>query len=186
MSPILGILASQDYVRIPPSSYESIASATGTGSSGTITFSSIPSTYNHLQIRIMARATAGGNNIQLTLNSDTGTNYTKHNLGGNGSIVFANGDVSQNYISFDDFTTTSSDGANTMGIGIIDVHDYSSTTKNKTLRGFGGRDNNGSGNIKLHSGLWINTNAISSITLTHSGSNFSSSSVFSLYGIKGA
>jgi hypothetical protein len=134
----------------------------------------------------MARATAGGNNIQLTLNSDTGTNYTKHNLGGNGSIVFANGDVSQNYISFDDFTTTSSDGANTMGIGIIDVHDYSSTTKNKTLRGFGGRDNNGSGNIKLHSGLWINTNAISSITLTHSGSNFSSSSVFSLYGIKGA
>jgi len=35
-----------------PTSYESIASATGTGSSNTITLSSIPSTYKHLQLRI--------------------------------------------------------------------------------------------------------------------------------------
>ena len=46
-----------------PSSYESIASATGTGSSGTITFSSIPSTYQSLQLRVSCINTTGDNMV---------------------------------------------------------------------------------------------------------------------------
>jgi hypothetical protein len=157
----------------------------GTGSSGVITFSNIPQTYQHLQIRVLARATSSGNNINVTLNGNTGSNYAYHNVGGNGSIVFANGNATQTYMGFDDFTTVSSEGTGTMGVGIIDIHDYTSTTKNKTLRGFGGRDNNGSGNIKLHSGLFVNTGAITSITLTHNASSFTTASTFALYGFKG-
>jgi hypothetical protein len=93
MSPILGIVASQNYVRTPPSSFESIATATGTGSSATITFSSIPSTYQHLQIRGIARATSGGEtepiDLRLYFNGLTTGIYSSHALYGNGSSAAA-------------------------------------------------------------------------------------------------
>jgi hypothetical protein len=76
--------------------------------------------------------------------------------------------------------------ANAMGSGILDIHDYTSTTKNKTFRSITGRDNNGSGQITLYSGLWLSTSAITSISLNTSGSNFTTASTFALYGIKGA
>ena len=64
-----------------PSSYESIASATGTGSSKTITFSSIPSTYASLQIRING-FTSSSDNWNIRINGDSGTNYTTHYIVG--------------------------------------------------------------------------------------------------------
>jgi len=60
---------------IMPGSYESIASASGTGSSGTITFSSIPSTYTHLQIRGIGRNSYPSTQVNVRFNSDTGSNY---------------------------------------------------------------------------------------------------------------
>jgi hypothetical protein len=54
------------------------------------------------------------------------------------------------------------------------------------VRGIGAFDNNGSGSLKMMSGLWVNTSAITSITLTHSASNFTTASQFALYGVKGA
>jgi hypothetical protein len=170
---------------IPPA-FESIASATGTGSSGVITFSSIPGDYQHLQIRLISRASAGGNNIRITFNSDTTASYARHSLGGNGSSANTGGQISVTYMEFDDFTADSGAGANVVAAGIIDIHDYASTTKNKTVRGIGAFDNNGSGSLKMMSGLWVNTSAITSITLTHSASNFTTASQFALYGVKGA
>ena len=170
------------------SSFESIATATGTGSSGTITFSSIPSTYASLQIRVMTRSSSTGRNIQVRFNSDTGANYVQHNMRGNGATAAAASGVSVTEIEAG-WIATSADSTNVMGVSLIDVHDYASTTKNKTLRAISGLDNNGgttNERIYLYSGLWMNTAAINSISLISNSGNWTTSSVFSLYGIKGA
>lgn len=168
--------------------YESIATATGTGSSGTITFSSIPSTYTALQIRIMARSSSVGRSIQVRFNSDTGANYAIHNMRGDGASASAAGSASVTEIEAG-YIATSGNLTDVMGVSIIDLHDYASTTKNKTLRAMSGVNNNNTANterIYLWSGLWMNTAAINSISLISNSGNWTTASVFSLYGIKGA
>jgi len=175
-----------------PSSYESIASATGTGSSGVITFSSIPSTYTHLQIRGLARSTITSSGLPiavlLTINGNsTTTNYITHELRGTGSAAAASSTtgVAGVYLN----SCVARDGATSglEGVSIIDIHDYASTTKNKTIRAFTGYDSNDTnGRINLQSGLFINTGAITSITLTAEANNWTTNTVFALYGIKGA
>jgi len=165
-----------------PTSFESIASATGTGSSGTITFSSIPSTYTSLQIRGLYGAASGsGYGLYIQLNGDSSSNYAYHALYGDGSTASAFGAATQTkmYASFGTVSSTVN------GVTIIDLHDYTSTTRNKTVRFFSGEDANGSGTVDLMSGLRVNTAAITSVTLVLEGGLFSTSSQFALYGIKG-
>jgi len=179
-----------------PSSYESIASATGTGSSGTITFSSIPSTYASLQIRFTARVSSGGETtpigLYFLLNGDTGSNYTQHDLSGNGATASATG-YNTSSVGGEPFLKRSVAGSamtsDIVGVGIIDILDYASTTKAKTVRSISGLNfNTASTNeiILLQSNLWTSTSAINSITIkTGGGQNFATSTVVSLYGIKG-
>jgi hypothetical protein len=176
---------------VPPA-FESIATATGTGSSGTITFSSIPATYTSLQIRWIARDNNGGSTgasqLLVSFNSDTtSTNYRSHSLYGNGASAFAASVGNRAGVWLDGGTVGSSSLASTFAVGILDIHDYANTSKNKTTRSFHGEDGNGSSSyqIFLQSGLWMSTSAITSITVT-SNNNFTTTSQFSLYGIKGA
>ena len=164
-------------------SFESIATATGSGS---ISFTSIPSTYKHLQVRVLAQDdTVSVGNLILQLNLDTGANYTRHYITADGASVSAVGQTAQTSIIAGQIQGNTP-SSSIMGIAIWDLIDYASTTKNKTVRSIGGYDANGSGNIRLTSGLWLNTAAITSIQLkTSGGGAFSSTSVFSLYGIKG-
>jgi hypothetical protein len=172
-----------------PSSYESIATVTGTGSSAVITFSSIPSTYKHLQIRGIWNTASTGQNALVTFNGDTASNYSRHYLFGDGSGATATGAANTTSIlMYDSFSGSIS--TTIPAAFVLDIHDYSSTTKNKTMRNLYGMDANNAtypnqGVICLGSGLWRNTAAISSVTIT-GGANFTTSSVFSLYGIKGA
>ena len=181
MSPILGIYASQisgHLFTFPASSYESIASTTvGAGGSSTVTFSSIPSTYTHLQIRSLNRGGSSGN---VRFNSDTGNNYTRHYLEGTGTSAVAGGASSQPYIDIFGNTTT----ASIFAVNIIDILDYANTNKYKTARNLSGVDTNGGGYVGIQSGLWMNSSAISTITLTSAGGNFAQYSSFALYGIK--
>lgn len=179
-------------VYVPPA-FESIATATGTGSSGTITFSSIPQTYSSLQIRYIGRDTIGLNatSIRLMFNGSAAgtTDFACHLLYGNGSSAAAVGTASTEYIQFDSAVAGDYAGANTYSAGIIDIHDYASTSRNKTIRGFYGVDNNASNTsfrVSLGSGLWMKTDAITSLTLTSSGTAFTTGSTFALYGVKGA
>jgi hypothetical protein len=176
LSPILGIIASQNYVRIPPSSYESIATATPSGVS-TITFSSIPSTYASLQLRI---SSIMANSINLRPNNDTSSIYTRHRLYGNGTTVTADGATGLTQAGL---TGGAGGDASTPFAIITDILDYSSTTKTKTIRTFSGRDLNGTGSINLLSNLWNSTAAITSLTIVSAG-NFGTGATFSLYGIK--
>lgn len=185
LNTLLGTLSSG--VAASTSSYESIASATGTGSSGTITFSSIPDTYKHLQIRYNARTDAAFSNdfITFRFNSDTATNYAYHLLAGDGSTASASGGASSN-IMYGSEITGASATASIMGTGVIDVIDYASTTKAKTTKVIGGNDRNGAGEIRLSSDLWTSTAAITTITITSFRSaNWTTSTTFALYGIKG-
>ena len=163
-----------------PTSFESIATVVGDGTSTTLTFSSIPSTYKHLQIRGISNDN-NGSQVKIRFNSDTGTNYAYHYISGNGTSVTPDGIASASWMSYMAFA---SGNTNVMGTSVIDVLDYSSITKNKTVRSFQGYDANGSGSIYSSSGLWINTNAVTSISLISSFA-FLSSSKFSLYGITG-
>jgi hypothetical protein len=163
-----------------PTAYESIATVTSTGSSAILTFSSIPSTYKSLQIRGIYQGTGG---FLMTLNNSAAATYATHYLNGNGtSATSGNATYSAGYLNF---TTTPTGTTNTFHASVIDILDYSSTVKNKTLRIFDGYDQNGSGNATLWSGLWGNTSAITSIELDSNGT-WVNGTTFALYGIKGA
>lgn len=167
--------------------YESIATVTvGAGGSSSIAFTSIPSTYKHLQVRWLARgaASAGSDVISLAVNGDSGANYSFHRLYGDGSSVTANGYASQTYIIGGDMPAATA-GANMFAGGVMDILDYANTSKYKTTRLLDGRDQNGSGFIWFNSGLWQNTNAVTSLTFTAQNGNYAQYTQFALYGVKG-
>jgi hypothetical protein len=166
--------------------YESIATVTGSAQT-TLTFSSIPSAYTSLQIRYAIKPTTGtGEALRLQFNGDTGNNYSRSYMGGQGSTVFEFGSANGA------FTWGGDNGAGTQAsgypyVGIIDIHDYASTTRNKTVRTFFGTDSNGAGGVMLTQGVWLNTAATTSLTLFFaSGDSLATGSLVSLYGIKGA
>jgi len=164
-------------------SYESIATFTaGSGGSSSITFSSIPATYKHLQVRFIAAGTSTPA-LYMRINSDSGANYTRHRLQGNGSSASADGTTALNQVSI--FGSPGLSASTTFNAGVIDLLDYQNTNKNKTVRLLAGVDNNGSGNIELTSSLWSNTSAISTLYFEASSGNLSQNSQFALYGIKG-
>jgi hypothetical protein len=162
-------------------SYQSIATVTvGSGGSATITFGSIPSTYKHLQVRAIAYASSAGN-MQGQFNSDTGSNYARHYMYGDGASTAAGADANISYVNFGYVPSSS----NYFSAVVTDILDYTSTSKNKTVRTLTGYDANGSGLMILYSGLWFATPAaITSITITPQSGTFSQYSHFALYGIK--
>lgn len=169
--------------------FEAIASQTLGSDTATITFSSIPSTYQHLQIRYLSKSTTTGlfgTSIDVRLNSDSGSNYTRHLLFGDGASITTSGSTSQTSIRFLQNGCESST-ADIFGVGIIDIYDYASTSKYTTVRTMCGWDANGSGVIGLDSGLWLSTSAVTSVTLGIGNFNtsYKAGSVFALYGIKG-
>ena len=191
MSPILGIYASQisGHLWAPSGAYDSIATTTvGAGGAASITFSSIPSTYTHLQIRGIYRSNYAGttDNLLMRFNGDTGANYAEHILRGDGSSagVFADANMSYIIATVDQAGNTA--GSNVFGVDVIDILDYANTSKYKVMRNLSGRDNNGDGGVSLSSGLWQNTSAISTIVLyPRYGTAMQQYSQFALYGIRG-
>jgi hypothetical protein len=166
----------------PLTDYESIATASGGSTS--VTFASIPSTYSHLQLRIFYSITTSGvyEDLRVRFNSDSGSNYTLHQLKGNGSAASAFAATSKTEIAPAVINTTT---ASTYSTCVLDILDYSNTNKYKTTRDLFGWDANGSGDVGLRSGLWLNTAAISNIGITFAtGATFTSASSFALYGIK--
>lgn len=167
--------------------FDSIATANGTGSSGTITFSSIPDTYKHLQIRYIGRNSATGSafaTLRLRMNGYTSA-YPLHRLFGDGATASAYAATTEVYIQDNMSMASNSATASVFGAGIIDILDYADTNKFKTLRALSGTDNNGSGHIILGSGLYQQTTAVTSITLEANGVNWQTNSTFALYGIRG-
>jgi hypothetical protein len=193
VSPILGVFASSIQNSIASAtSYESIATVTvGAGGAASAEFTSIPNTYQHLQIRGIPKAVGTANiavNGLVQINSDTGSNYSRHLLDGNGSVATANGSASQSSIVFCPIPDSNISGSGSMFAGfVMDILDYANTNKYKTVRTLSGYDLNNAtyGALRFYTGLWMNTNAITSIKLYADGVNLAQYSSFALYGIKG-
>ena len=173
-----------------PTDFESIETVTvGLGGAGTVTFSSIPSTYSHLQVRYIARSNRGDvqDIIRFRFNSDSGSNYAYHWLRGDGGTADA-GNGTSTASPWTAIIAGNNAAANIFGTGVTDILDYTSTNKNKTLRTLSGVDtNNADGRIVMFSNLWFATPAaINSIEIAPNyGTSFNQYSSFALYGIKG-
>lgn len=186
MSPILGIIASQNYPRVT-NSYESIQTITLTSTATSLTFSSIPQTYKHLQIRGVSTGDQN-TSVRMRFNGDTGSNYAFHGIqagAGYGASVYTNSGANATSIMLFDqqLGSASSDNFNT---SITDILDYTSTTKNKTTKTLSGVKGGSGGFIYFQSGLWFATPAaITDITIKPNSFNFLANTTFALYGIKG-
>lgn len=172
-------------------SFESIASTTLSNEAADITFSNIPSTYKHLQIRGVSRAS--GNGISgagfVELNGATSSDYAFHFIsagGGGGTIIEVIGGANQTYMWL--FHSAGSLNVNNyFSPFVIDIYDYANTNKSTTLRSLSGFvSNNGSEtSSRIFTGLYTPTTAVSSIKLYINGSNLMAKSQISLYGVKG-
>jgi hypothetical protein len=163
--------------------YESIATTTvGSGGSSTITFSSIPSTYKHLQVRGIGSTSIAGKAWGIRLNNDAGSNYSYHYLQGTGSVPETGAAATQTlgYIG----TSPESTNNNYVGAAVIDLLDYANANKYKTIRSLSGADMNGVGGYsRFNSSLWQSKNAINRVDLVLTSGSFNQYSSFALYGI---
>lgn len=187
MSPILGIIASSiSGSKAVTSSYESISTVTLSATQTTISFTSIPSTFKHLQVRGIARGTFAATNLNLCMqvNADTGNFYTTHQLLGDGSSATAPGQTAQAF-GFVGRIAQANATASAFGASVIDILDYTDTNKNTTIRALGGYDANGNGFSTLMSTAYIKTDAITSIQIFGNLGDLVQYSSFALYGIKG-
>jgi hypothetical protein len=183
--PILGIYASQisGHLWAPSGAYDSIATVTvGSGGQASAEFTSIPSTYTHLEVRIIAKA-ATGTRLRMQINNDTATNYSTHILSGDGSGAYSFAGANEPKIAIS--CATSGTAGVFMG-AVVNLLDYKDTNKYKTVRTLSGIDNNGSGEVNLNSGSWRSTSAVTSLKFYWDTGNLDQYSSFALYGIKGA
>lgn len=166
----------------PTGAYDALASYTvPSGGVASITFT-VPDGYKHLQLRaVCSNAYGSGNsNVSVYMNGDeTTSNYYSHYLYGTGS-----GTPSSASSSTPLYTFEASGNSTYPTTVILDIADYSSTSKYKTTRALSGYDANGSGLISLTSCLWKNTNAITSMKFVAQDGNWNAGSKFDLYGVK--
>lgn len=198
--PILGAVASgiSGHLWSPSQDYVSISTATVTsGGTASITFSSIPSTYTHLQLRMFAQSNRTTYNldeyllnmdattVQISGTHDLRSNYSASGAANSGYVGGAGSDY--NLYNFGALGTSA--GGHFAG-AVIDILDYASTNKYKTFRSLSGVDTNGSmsgycGFVRLASGLWRSTAAINLIKIyPQYGTTFTQYSSFALYGVK--
>jgi hypothetical protein len=169
------------------SDYELIETQILTSSQAAVVFSGLgaySSTYKHLQIRMTARKSNSEDegSVNGRINGAT-TGYSQHALRGTGSSVNSFGDANTT-AGFCFYIPAAQAPSNVFGAGVIDILDPYSTTKNKTVRSFGG----GRPNVQLalSSFAYYSTASITSFTVDAlTPSLFVAGSRFSIYGLRG-
>lgn len=171
-----------------PSSYESIATTTLSSTATSVTFSSIPDTYRHLQLRVMTRFAGNDGGFGFYYNGDTNPgNYRSHfilNGSASNPVGYTIGD---GYMSWT--TANNSWTAGFYTTFIVDITNYTSTNKNKVSKTMSGAVTPSNQFQTFSQTWWNNQNAINSIrfdaTAQGGTSSFAANSTFALYGIKG-
>ena len=169
-----------------------IASTTLSVTSTVVTFTGIPSTYTHLQVRALVRSGRTGysnDGFRLTFNGDTSTNYSRHKLDSADSGIDAGSTTSSNFIFVQGIAGALPDSA-VFGFAIVDILDYAHANKYKVSQNFSAMATNvNSGENRswasFSSGVWKSTSAITSMTFkTFSSENQLPGTSYYLYGIK--
>lgn len=156
--------------------------------------SSYSSQYKHLEIRGLGTTTRAGQNqdtYTLRINNDSGANYTRYQLNGDGSNIASSGASGQTYIALGQ-TGGGDSPTGAYGPFSVLILNAFDTTKNKGVLSFAAShtyDPAGGGPGKytnLRSGVRLNTNVVDSLEIGNtSGSDYIPGSRFSLYGIEG-
>lgn len=165
-----------------PSTYEPISTNTLGSAASSVTLSSIPSTYTDLVLVVTATNTGGLTDIFLTINGDTGTNYSYTWLTTNATTttsgrISSTANLRNGYYGIP--------GTTSGYLSVTHLLNYSNTTTNKTFITSSGNVNTGGGTDKIVA-LWRSTSAINSLQLRASTGTFGSGSTFTVYGIKAA
>lgn len=159
--------------------YNLIATTTvGAGGAASIEFGSIAQTYTDLKVVLSLRASDSASQILLSLNSST-SNFSARYLIGDGSTVLS-GPLAR-YVGA---LTPSSFTATTFGNAELYIPNYAGSTYKSYSADAVVENNATTGYQTLVAGLWSDTSAITSLTLTGNSGNFVQYSSASLYGIK--
>jgi hypothetical protein len=171
-----------------PSSRNLISSQTLGSAQASVTFSSIPTGYTDLVLRMSIRnSTAGayGATGRFKLNGDTATNYSVTTLEGNGSSASSNRISSQAYgqLTYNGYDAGGNTASTFSSIEFY-IPSYLAS-QNKPISTFTATENNTTtGILEIDANLWRNTAAITSIEVYSDTGNFVADSSFYLYGIK--
>ena len=168
---------------------EAIATQYLEADAASVTFSSIPATYEHLQVQFTIRGmrTDSTNSTEVRLNGDTGTNYSGHVMYGSGSNAYGFGSTGLGYMGYSGvlLTPAGTKPATTYASCVLDILDYANTNKNTTAVFNWGVDLGTYGNATLMSGLWDNTAAVNEVSFTMNPTyDTARGSSFTLYGLK--
>ncbi len=155
----------------------------GSGGASSISFTSIPQTYTDLVLKISSRGTNSGTAVayEISFNGNT-SNFSSIILGGNGSSVFSYSNQPRRI----GLTSAAGATASTFANGEIYIPNYAGSN-NKSYSADAVSENNAtSAEIAMFAGLWSNTAAITSVTLTPQFDNFAQYSTATLYGVTSA
>jgi hypothetical protein len=173
-------------VQASTSAYELIGTISLTSAQTSVTFSGIPGSYKHLQVRMLTRSDFGSTSdaLNIQVNGDTTASYSRHWLEGNGSSVggFVDTSATKAWLGR---TVADGNTANVYTPWIVDILDYAQTNKNTTIRSFSGNVVGTINYVTFASGLWYKTPAVTSLTFLNNTGGYKSGSRFSLYGIRG-
>jgi hypothetical protein len=182
---VYGSMLAGNTVYQPPGDFESIATATVSGATGTnLDFTNIPQTFKHLQLRGYVKlSTSAQINLRVGNGSfDTGSNYSYHFFYWTGASTASNNATTQDkgYIGY-------YQSANSMwGSFILDIPDYQNTNKYKSMMSQQTSVHSGDGILMLNSSNWRSTSAINQIRVySADGVDFVQNSTVALYGIGG-
>jgi hypothetical protein len=163
--------------------YKPIQSVVLASNTANVTFSGIDQSYTDLRLVISVRS----NNADtleipvLRYNGDTGSNYSRTILYGDGSTLASARSSNQTYIGLE-YTVGDLASAGTFGLLTFDIPSYSSSilTKQTLIR-----INEPNSTVRAQASLWRSSSPITSISFTPGlGTAWSAGSTFSLYGIK--
>jgi hypothetical protein len=174
----------------PEGAYDSLATVVvPSGGLSEVEFIGLPTTYKHLQVRVMSRSSNSLHYGQVffTLNNTTGIYFRQLilNDGINGAGYY--GYTSQTNASLG-YLAGNSALANVFGVAVLDIPDYTSNTKSKTYRALGGANNNSQASpdtyTSMVSGVYPSNNPITSIKFFPESGNFMQHTSIAVYGIK--
>jgi hypothetical protein len=170
-----------------PTTFTKIASVTvGASPVATIDFSSIPSTYTDLCLKMSLRTNRTGTFDYVTINfNGSSANFSLKTMqgdGGGGSPASYNrGTFGVNFIGRSD---AASNTANTFGNGEIYIPNYTVSQNKSSSIDMVNEDNSATAYANMTAGLWAQTAAINQLTITNgTGNSYVQYSTATLYGI---
>ncbi len=151
----------------------------------TVTFSGIPQTYEHLQLRIGVRSAyggTGGDYFYVRLNGETSSSNQDQKLiianGSSISVLSASGYAQVRRIPTDWLPATRYASV------MVECLDYTNTNKKPVVSLMSGTTGSATNRLSFGSGMITNSNAaVTSISFIAANGSIKRGSVFSLYGL---